>query len=99
MLENAGLHADTSHTRGFTCLAQCVCGCVRVLEHISVYRLIAGRFFALGEPFINRKKTDKWAEGVSVARGPGRNQPTSNGESSLGRGIRADQFGGHTFFV
>lgn len=34
MLENAGLHADTSHIRGFTCLAQRVCGCVRVLEHI-----------------------------------------------------------------
>lgn len=53
--------------------------------------------FALEEAFINRKKTDKWAEGDTVARGPGRNQPTSNRESSLGRGIRADQFGGHTF--
>lgn len=51
-----------------------------------------------GEPFINRKKTDKWAVGDSVARGPGRNQPTSNRESSLGRGIRADQFRGAEFF-
>lgn len=51
-----------------------------------------------GEPFINRKKTDKWAVGDSVARGPGRNQPTSNRESSLGRGLRADQFKGAEFF-
>lgn len=65
-----------------------------------MYGLIrSGTVFTPQEPFTNRKKTDKWAEGLSVARGPGRNQPTSNRESSLGRRIRADQFGGHTFFV
>lgn len=70
---------------------------VRVSTHVPL-RFNSRAVLEQGEPFINRKKTDKWGEGVSVARGPGRNQPTSNRESSLGRGIRAAQFGRAHFF-
>lgn len=70
---------------------------VHVSTHVPL-RFNSRAVLAQGEPFINRKKTDKWVEGVSVARGPGRNQPTSNRESSLGRGIRAAQFGRAHFF-
>lgn len=70
---------------------------VHVSTHVPL-RFNSRAVLAQGEPFINRKKTDKWVEGVSVARGPERNQPTSNRESSLGRGIRAAQFGRAHFF-